>query len=74
MCSFNCKLVLEHYKLLLCCCVKIVSVFLFTDVPTLVEFIHSNLPSAAIVSAKALVAYPFFYHLCNGVRHLVSYN
>lgn len=44
------------------------------DVPTLVEFINGlHLPSVAIVSAKALVAYPFFYHLCNGIRHLVSF-
>jgi len=51
------------------------TVFFFTDVPTFVQFVHGlELPSAAIMSAKGLVAYPFFYHLCNGVRHLVSLN
>ncbi|XP_025404996.1 uncharacterized protein LOC112679416 [Sipha flava] len=48
------------------------ALFIFTDVSTFVEFVHSlQLPSAAIMSAKALVAYPFFYHLCNGIRHLI---
>lgn len=51
------------------------AVFLFTDIQTLVEYINGlHLPSAAIISAKTLVAYPFFYHFCNGIRHLVSIN
>lgn len=54
--------------------IKIITVFIFTDVSTFVEFVHNlQLPSAAIMSAKALVAYPFFYHLCNGIRHLVIF-
>lgn len=52
-----------------------ITVFLITDVPTLVEFINGlNAPSACLVTAKALVAFPFFYHFCNGIRHLVSFN
>ncbi|XP_060872221.1 succinate dehydrogenase cytochrome b560 subunit, mitochondrial-like [Metopolophium dirhodum] len=48
------------------------ALFIFTDLPTFVQFVHGlELPSAAIMSAKGLVAYPFFYHLCNGIRHLV---
>ncbi|KAL5233852.1 hypothetical protein ACI65C_001262 [Semiaphis heraclei] len=46
--------------------------FFFTDLPTFVQFVHGlELSSATIMSAKGVVAYPFFYHLCNGVRHLV---
>ncbi|XP_022163683.1 succinate dehydrogenase cytochrome b560 subunit, mitochondrial-like [Myzus persicae] len=48
------------------------ALFLITDLPSFVQFVHGlELPSAAIVSAKGLVAFPFFYHFCNGVRHLV---
>jgi len=48
------------------------ALFLFTDVPTMVEFINSlSIPTACLISAKALVAYPFFYHFCNGIRHLI---
>lgn len=55
-------------------CINIITVFIFTDVPTFVEYVHGlQLPSAAIVSTKALVAYPFYYHLLNGIRHLVSF-
>lgn len=37
-----------------------------------VNYIHSlELPRALLVFAKALFAWPFMYHLCNGIRHLV---
>ncbi|XP_050430383.1 succinate dehydrogenase cytochrome b556 subunit-like [Adelges cooleyi] len=48
------------------------ALFFFTDIPTSVEYIRGlNMPLACLVSAKALVAFPFFYHYCNGIRHLV---
>lgn len=48
------------------------AIFIFTDLPTFVQFVHGlELSSATIMSVKGLVAYPFFYHLCNGIRHLV---
>ncbi|VVC28122.1 Hypothetical protein CINCED_3A023970 [Cinara cedri] len=50
------------------------ALFLFTDLPTFVEYVNSlQLPSAAIMTTKGLVAFPFIYHLCNGIRHLVSF-
>lgn len=37
-----------------------------------VNYIHSlELPRALLVFGKMLFAWPFMYHLCNGIRHLV---
>lgn len=30
-----------------------------------------DLPSPVLIGAKAILAYPFAYHACNGVRHLL---
>ena len=38
----------------------------------MVHYHSLNLPATVIYAEKFFLAFPFTYHLCNGVRHLVS--
>ncbi|XP_050534642.1 succinate dehydrogenase cytochrome b560 subunit, mitochondrial-like isoform X2 [Daktulosphaira vitifoliae] len=47
------------------------SVFLFYDVPTFLEYVRAlDMPIACLLATKAMIAFPFFYHYLNGIRHL----